>query len=38
LQKSGFQPKNRSTWRRAVLRYNNSDAYADTILALANWY
>ncbi len=38
LQKSGFQPKNRSTWRRAVLRYNNSDAYADTILALANSY
>lgn len=38
LNKSGFQQHSRSTWRRAVLRYNHSDAYADCVLALANWY
>jgi membrane-bound lytic murein transglycosylase B len=38
LNKSGFQRHNRSTWRRAVLRYNHSDAYADTVLTLAGWY
>ena len=38
LNKSGFQQHNRSTWRRAVLRYNQSDAYADTVLTLAGWY
>jgi len=38
LNKSGFQQRNRSTWRRAVLRYNHSDAYADCVLALASWY
>ncbi len=38
LHKSGLKQSNRSTWRRAVLRYNNSDAYADTVLTLANWY
>lgn len=38
LHKSGFQRQNRATWRRAVYRYNHSDAYVDTILALANRY
>ncbi len=38
LKKSGFKHENRSTWRRAVLSYNHSDAYADTILTLAGWY
>jgi len=38
LKKSGFQQNNPNTWRRAVLAYNNSDAYADTILTLARWY
>lgn len=38
LHKSGFQQGRPNTWRRAVLAYNNSDAYADTILTLANWY
>jgi membrane-bound lytic murein transglycosylase B len=38
LQKSGFQKHNRATWRRAVYRYNNSDAYVDTVLTLANWF
>ncbi len=38
LKKSGFQRQNRSTWRRAVLSYNHSDAYADTVLTLARWY
>jgi membrane-bound lytic murein transglycosylase B len=38
LSKSGFRPDNRHTWRRAVLAYNNSDAYADTVLRLAAWY
>ncbi len=38
LKKSGFRQSNPNTWRRAVLAYNNSDAYADTILTLASWY
>jgi membrane-bound lytic murein transglycosylase B len=38
LSKSGFRQENRSTWRRAVLAYNNSDAYAETVLRLAAWY
>ncbi len=38
LKKSGFQRQNRSSWRRAVLSYNHSDAYADTVLTLASWY
>ncbi len=38
LQKSGFQQGRPNTWRRAILAYNHSDAYADTILTLANWY
>lgn len=38
LNKSGFKRQNRATWRRAVLSYNHSDAYADTILTLAGWY
>ena len=38
LKKSGFQENKPHTWRRAVLAYNNSDAYTDTILTLARWY
>ncbi len=38
LKKSGFKLQNRASWRRAVLSYNHSDAYADTILTLAGWY
>ncbi len=38
LRKSGFRLDNQKTWRRAVLAYNNSDAYADTVLRLAAWY
>jgi membrane-bound lytic murein transglycosylase B len=38
LKKSGFHQNRPQTWRRAVLSYNNSDAYADTILTLARWY
>jgi membrane-bound lytic murein transglycosylase B len=38
LKKSGFQQGRPNTWRRAVLAYNHSDAYADTILTLARWY
>ena len=38
LHQSGFKQQNRSTWRRAVYRYNHSDAYVDTILYLANSY
>lgn len=38
LKKSGFQRQNRASWRRAVLSYNHSDAYADTVLTLASWY
>jgi membrane-bound lytic murein transglycosylase B len=38
LKKSGFRQNNPNTWRRAILSYNNSDAYADTILTLARWY
>ncbi len=38
LKKSGFHQSRPQTWRRAVLSYNNSDAYADTILTLARWY
>jgi membrane-bound lytic murein transglycosylase B len=38
LHKAGFRQQNRGTWRRAVLRYNNSDAYAETVLFLANRY
>jgi membrane-bound lytic murein transglycosylase B len=38
LHKSGFHQGRPNTWRRAVLAYNHSDAYVDTILTLANWY
>jgi membrane-bound lytic murein transglycosylase B len=38
LKKSGFRQNNPNSWRRAILSYNNSDAYADTILTLARWY
>jgi membrane-bound lytic murein transglycosylase B len=38
LKKSGFHQNNPNTWRRAILSYNNSEAYADTILTLARWY
>lgn len=38
LKRSGFQLNQPKTWRRAVLAYNHSDAYADTVLTLANWY
>ncbi len=38
LEGSGFKMDRQPTWRRAVLRYNHSDAYADTVLALAEWY
>jgi membrane-bound lytic murein transglycosylase B len=38
LKKSGFRQSSPGTWRRAILAYNNSDAYAQTILTLANWY
>ena len=38
LRKSGFKMNKGSTWRRAVLSYNHSDAYADTVLTLARWY
>ena len=38
LHKSGFNIKNRATWRRAVYSYNHSDAYVDTVLTLASRY
>ncbi len=38
LKMSGFHRNKPQTWRRAVLAYNNSDAYADTVLTLARWY
>jgi len=38
LKKSGFQADKARTWRRAVLAYNHSEAYADTVLTLARWY
>jgi membrane-bound lytic murein transglycosylase B len=38
LKKSGFQRQNRASWRKAVYSYNNSEAYVDTVLTLANWY
>lgn len=38
LHQSGFKRQNRATWRRAVYRYNHSEAYVNTILQLANWY
>jgi membrane-bound lytic murein transglycosylase B len=38
LRKSGFQQGRPNTWRQAILAYNHSVAYADTILTLANWY
>jgi len=38
LKRSGFKMNQGSTWRRAVLAYNHSDAYADTVLTLAAWY
>jgi membrane-bound lytic murein transglycosylase B len=38
LKKSGFQLARPQSWRRAVLAYNHSEAYADTILTLAHWY
>ncbi len=38
LHKSGFDRRNRATWRRAVYRYNHSEAYVDTVLTLASWY
>jgi len=38
LHQSGFKQQNRSTWRRAVYRYNHSEAYVDTVLFLASQY
>jgi membrane-bound lytic murein transglycosylase B len=38
LHHSGFQRRNRASWRRAVYGYNHSEAYVDTVLTLANWY
>jgi len=38
LHHSGFQRRNRASWRRAVYRYNHSEAYVDTVITLANWY
>jgi membrane-bound lytic murein transglycosylase B len=38
LHKSGFQLRNRASWRRAVYNYNHSDAYVDTVLTLASRY
>jgi membrane-bound lytic murein transglycosylase B len=38
LRKSGFRQSRPNTWRRAVLAYNHSGAYADTVLTLARWY
>jgi len=38
LHKSGFQRQNRASWRRAVYSYNQSEAYVDTVITLANWY
>jgi membrane-bound lytic murein transglycosylase B len=38
LKKSGFRQNNPNSWHRAILAYNNSDAYADTILTLARLY
>ncbi len=38
LKKSGFNPGNRASWRRAVFCYNHSDAYVEAVLILANWY
>jgi len=38
LQNSGFRGETRGTWRRAVLAYNHSEAYADTVLRLASSY
>lgn len=38
LHKAGFKLSQRGTWRRAILAYNQSDAYADTVLTLAAWY
>jgi membrane-bound lytic murein transglycosylase B len=38
LHQSGFNRGNRGTWRGAVYSYNHSDAYADAVLTLANWF
>lgn len=38
LHKAGFKLSQPGTWRRAILAYNQSDAYADTVLTLAAWY
>jgi membrane-bound lytic murein transglycosylase B len=38
LKKSGFNPGNQASWRRAVFSYNHSDAYVEAVLILANWY
>jgi membrane-bound lytic murein transglycosylase B len=38
LHKSGFKRHNQASWRRAVLSYNHSDAYVDTVLTLASRY
>ncbi|MEJ5328602.1 MAG: lytic murein transglycosylase [Desulfobaccales bacterium] len=38
LHKAGFRLSQQGTWRRAILAYNQSDAYADTVLTLAAWY
>ncbi|MHB8068284.1 MAG: lytic murein transglycosylase [Desulfobaccales bacterium] len=38
LHKSGFNPGNRASSRRAVYSYNHSEAYVDTVLTLAGWY
>ncbi len=38
LQKSGFRLGNRASWSRAILAYNHSDPYVETVLTLAQWY
>jgi membrane-bound lytic murein transglycosylase B len=38
LHQSGFKQQNRATWRKAVYRYNHSEAYVDTVLYLAAQY
>ena len=38
LQKAGFRLRQKNTWSRAIFSYNNSDAYVETVLTLAQWY
>ncbi len=38
LHQSGFKQQNRASWRKAVYRYNHSEAYVDTVLYLAAQY